>query len=122
ARASDGHALGQYFAAEQVDVLKITPTHLAALLAMHPSPSVLPRRCVVLGGEGVLPSWVAELQRLSPGCRIVNEYGPTETTVGAVTYCVDGNPEQLTSASVPIGRPLGNVRAYVLNAAGEPAP
>lgn len=122
ATASDGRAFGAYFAEHAVDVLKITPSHLASLLGEYQSPALLPRHCLVLGGEASRPTWVAELRRLAPACTIINHYGPTETTVGALTYRITGDPDDLPGDSVPIGRPLGNVRAYVLDACGMPAP
>jgi amino acid adenylation domain-containing protein len=121
-RATDGTALAAYFAEHAVDVLKITPTHLASLQQQEPSRALLPRQRLVLGGEGARPAWVAELQRLAPDCTIVNHYGPTETTVGALTYRVTGDAAQIPGESLPIGRALGNVRAYVIDSAGEPAP
>src|SRR5581483_3269216 len=97
-------------------------THLAALMKDHPSRSLLPRRCLVLGGESARPAWVAQLQRLAPDCAIVNHYGPTETTVGALTYGVTGDASRIPGESLPIGKPLGNLRAYVLDATGAPTP
>ncbi|NEE04957.1 amino acid adenylation domain-containing protein, partial [Streptomyces sp. SID7499] len=38
---------------------------------------------VIIGGEGALPSRVAQWARLAPGIRLINTYGPTEATVVA---------------------------------------
>jgi amino acid adenylation domain-containing protein len=120
--ATDGRALAAWLSGERVDVMKITPSHLAALLQQHPSADLLPRRCVVVAGELAQRDFVAELQRMAPqSCVIFNCYGPTETTVSAMAYRV-GDLASLASASVPIGLPVGNVRAYVLDAAGAPSP
>ena len=121
-RAADGRLLAEYFDQHGVDVLKITPTHLGALLKSHHSRSLLPRRCLVLGGESAHPSWVAELQQLAPDCTIFNHYGPTETTVGALTFRVPANCSTLTGDGLPLGRPLGNLRAYVLDAGRQLVP
>jgi amino acid adenylation domain-containing protein len=52
------------------------------------------------------------------GMRLVNLYGPTEASV-ATTWCeVSLDDEGLP----PIGRPLSNVRTYVLDANGRPVP
>jgi nonribosomal peptide synthetase DhbF len=48
-----------------------------------------------------------------PGARIVNLYGPTETTVYVTTYSVDCADE--VAGSPPIGRPIWNRRAFVLD-------
>ncbi|GAA2589759.1 amino acid adenylation domain-containing protein [Actinomadura fulvescens] len=71
-----------------------------------------------LGGEALPPPLLREIRRQAPGARISNIYGPTETTVVVVTWHDDGNPE----ARAPIGRPMANVRAYVLDASLRPVP
>ena len=50
ALATDPEGLGEYFGREQVDYLKIVPSHLRALNAGRGL--VLPGRAVVIGGEG----------------------------------------------------------------------
>jgi acyl carrier protein len=44
--------------------------------------------------------------------------GPTETTTFATTHAI----ETVTGESIPIGRPLANKRAYVLDASMRPVP
>jgi hypothetical protein len=58
---------------------------------------------------------------LLPGTRIVNGYGPTESTTFTCCYEV---PRELGegTASIPIGRPIGNTRVYVLDGEMEPVP
>ncbi|MCX5387042.1 non-ribosomal peptide synthetase [Streptomyces sp. NBC_00083] len=118
--ASDGQLLAAYFAEHTVDYLKISPSHLAALEGPGAEHRVLPRRGLILGGEGSTSSWVRELLGRA-GCEVLNHYGPTETTVGVTTHRPRADRLAAT-ATVPIGRPLGNVRAYVLDGGGEPVP
>jgi amino acid adenylation domain-containing protein len=114
-----GTAFGQYAAENPIDVLKITPSHLRALLAEPGGSAVLPRRHLVLGGEA--SSWeLIQQVRSSASCAIINHYGPTETTVGALTYRVPA--ERAATATVPIGRPIANTRVYILDAHGLPVP
>src|SRR5262245_1301206 len=76
--------LADYFERARIDVLKIVPSHLAALqTGKHPE-HVMPRRRLILGGEASRLDWIARLRALAPGCEIFNHYGPTETTVGEV--------------------------------------
>jgi amino acid adenylation domain-containing protein len=85
-----------------------------SVLAMLPPDDLPELRTVVSAGEAVD---AATVERWSGGRAFVNAYGPTETTVCATSArCrADGR--------VPaIGRPLENVRVYVLDAAGQPAP
>lgn len=62
---------------------------------------------ILTGGEAlVLPE--------KTNLTLFNNYGPTETTVIA-TACPVGPDD---TGSVPIGKPIGNTRAYILNKAG----
>jgi amino acid adenylation domain-containing protein len=111
----DGPTLARLLTAHGVTALKITPSHLRALLAGGDVPVPLP--LLVLGGEALDPDLVAAA-RAAGVQRVVNHYGPTETTVGVFTYELPAAP----TAPIPIGRPLDHVRAYVLDAQGLPTP
>ena len=116
--ALGGRQFAAYAAANPIDVLKITPSHLRALLA-EGGGGVLPRRFLVLGGEA--SSWALIRQIRDAGtCTVINHYGPTETTVGAMTYPVPAT--SVASDTVPIGRPIANTRAYVVDAKGMLVP
>ena len=119
--ATDPDGLGAYFAREGIDCLKIVPSHLSALLTSARAERVLPRRLLVLGGEASTWELIDKLERLAPGCRIMNHYGPTETTVGVLTYPVEKGARPPTPI-VPLGRPLPNSRVYVLDAQMSPTP
>jgi thioesterase domain-containing protein/acyl carrier protein len=101
-----------------VDCLKIVPSHLRALRTGQAD--ALPRRRLILGGEPLSWAEADELQALAPGCTVFNHYGPTESTVGVLTSRVDQGAWR--GATVPLGRPLANVRTLVLDAAGRPVP
>jgi amino acid adenylation domain-containing protein len=113
-RASSGAALGEYMDSRRIDCLKIVPSHLAALLAEPGMHRVLPRTRLILGGEASGAYWVSELLSSNPACMIHNHYGPTETTVGALTFPVSRLPSNATG-NVPIGRPMANMCARVLD-------
>jgi len=120
AGAADPGALARRLEADPVDVLKIAPSHLAALLAGGDG-RVLPRRTLVCGGE--LLSWqLVDRVRELGACAIVNHYGPTETTVGCCAYPVPETPPEERPASVPIGAPLANTACYVLDDGLQPVP
>ncbi|MBE1162044.1 non-ribosomal peptide synthetase [Dyella acidiphila] len=101
------------------DLIKLTPTQLKPLnQALAEQRGAMPARTLVLGGEAANASDLAFWQERYPDVRIVNEFGPTEATVGCITHRV---AEDLRGAgSVPIGRPLWNTQAYVLDAALQP--
>jgi amino acid adenylation domain-containing protein len=101
----------------EVDVLKITPTHLEALLGAT-GPDVLPGHTLVLGGEQLPAELVARVRALAPGLRVINHYGPTEATVGGLAHVVGDTPEP--GGEVPIGYALAS--ALALPGGDGPAP
>jgi amino acid adenylation domain-containing protein len=121
-RASDANAFSEYTARNSVDCLKIIPSHLAALLSSSRPRSALPKRLLVLGGEALTWSLIERLRELAPTCQVFNHYGPTETTVGATTRQVDLFERDRFAKTVPLGRPLPNSDAYVLDAKLQSAP
>jgi amino acid adenylation domain-containing protein len=117
--AADARALATYLDHHQIDYLKIAPSHLAAL---HQTPAtMMPRKLLIIGGEASRVTFAEQLRTLAQ-CSIFNHYGPTETTVGVTTYSVDERVSDVPSVTLPIGRPLPNVQAYVLDPHLEPAP
>ena len=110
----DAHGLSEYFSRRPIDYLKIAPSHLAALHAAG-GEHILPQRVLILGGEASRWESVRRYQALAPGCAIYNHYGPTETTVGVTTYRILGESASSTSGFVPIGRPLPNITAHILD-------
>ena len=88
-----------------------------AVLSLLPPESVPTLRTVSTGGERCA---VDLATRWSQDRSFYNVYGPTETTVAASWYLVESVPAGATN--IPIGRPLDNVRMYVLDADLEPTP
>lgn len=71
-------------------------------------------RIVVIGGEQARGERVAAwFRHVGTRVRLVNTYGPTETTV--VATATDLSPRDAREERVPIGRPLPNLRAHVLD-------
>nr|QEO74276.1 condensation domain-containing protein [uncultured bacterium] len=122
--ATDGGRMRAYMAEHSVDVLKIVPSHLNALLGAAGGADVLPRRQLILGGEAFGVELARRLDS-SPrgGCKVLNHYGPTEATVGALTHMLGaGESEGEGRATVPVGKPVANAQAYVLDERMKPAP
>jgi acyl carrier protein len=57
---------------------------------------------------------------LELGIPFWNFYGPTEATVWATAYKIESSESNIQS--VPIGRPLANVRTYILDSRLQPVP
>ncbi len=114
-RATNGAALAEYQKREGMDVMKIVPSHLAALQSVERGGDVLPRQRLVLGGEASRTEWVRQLMKQKPGMVVCNHYGPTETTVGAIACEVREEDLETVSGNVPLGKPLKNARVYILD-------
>ncbi|HBK4791757.1 TPA: amino acid adenylation domain-containing protein [Serratia marcescens] len=71
------------------------------------------------GGEAADPHAFARMLKEAGPVRLINGYGPTECTVFATTATIERvDPWQ----RLPIGRPIGNTRIYLLDAHGQPVP
>ncbi len=112
--------------AEQVTVLHFVPSMFGAFLELLTEEeelrsSAASLRQVFCSGEALPPEQVAAFHRIfgPDGPQLTNLYGPTEATVD-VSYqdCPYGGPLD----RVPIGRPIDNLRLYVLDRLGDPQP
>jgi amino acid adenylation domain-containing protein len=120
-RIFSGQALAEYFRQHPVDLLKITPSHLAALQDSTGAGQLLPRRWLVLGGEASSQGWAQSLAD-SQSCEVFNHYGPTETTVGALVFHVGSTPVSTPAVALPLGQPLANCQVFVLDPGLCPVP
>ncbi|GFJ83608.1 hypothetical protein Phou_077880 [Phytohabitans houttuyneae] len=112
----DPAGLVDYVAANRIDFLDLTPSYLRQLLpaGLLTDPRHRPA-ILMLGGEAVDPALWRELAA-APDTASYNFYGPTECTVDALSCPIEGDGRPV------IGRPLRNVRAYVLDARLRPVP
>jgi len=77
-------------------------------------------RLVIVGGERMQTEQARRWREwLGTNVRLLNTYGPTETTISATAYEVGA---EVRLGEIPIGRPIGNVQAYVLDRHLQPAP
>jgi acyl-coenzyme A synthetase/AMP-(fatty) acid ligase/aryl carrier-like protein len=94
-----------------VTVLFVTTALFNQLVAT--APEVLSRlRYVLFGGERVEPRAVREALTQRPS-GLVHVYGPTESTTFATWYPIADVQPQATN--VPIGRPIANTTAHVVD-------
>jgi acyl-coenzyme A synthetase/AMP-(fatty) acid ligase/acyl carrier protein len=108
--ATDPEALAALSRRHPVDVLKIAPTHLDALLDTEVD-SFLPREHLLFGGEPLRWPTVQRVHALRPELTVWNHYGPTETTIGATMYRVGWPDPWQDRPTVPIGTAItGPVR------------
>jgi non-ribosomal peptide synthetase component F len=129
AAAMEPASFADSVASRPLDVLKITPNHLQALIAASKGPilaRVLPRKWIVtrsakrcVGDLASQPAWCEELPR-------PQSLRSDEATVGVCTFEVtseamaaERNDGALTA---PVGSPLANTTAHVLDAHLQPMP
>ena len=77
-------------------------------------------RQVLFGGEAASPHWVRHVLDSRPPERLLHVYGPTECTTFATCYEVREVPQDATT--IPIGKPISNTTAYLLDRHGNPVP
>ncbi|MEV8541280.1 non-ribosomal peptide synthetase [Streptomyces sp. NPDC051572] len=107
--------------AGRVNVLQVVPSYLEAVLAeLERQPRELPDlRCVSVTGEAVKKELVDRWFTARPGVRLVNAYGLTETSDDTNHEVMDRAPD---GDRVPLGRPVANVRVYVVDEDLVPVP
>ncbi|MFM0213244.1 amino acid adenylation domain-containing protein [Paraburkholderia sediminicola] len=129
--AFDPDRFAAYVGQHEIDLLKIVPSHLASLLQARDAARVLPRQCLIVGGEATPVSLASRIHELAPGCLLLNHYGPTETTVGAITG-VASNDAQAASeaasqaasqaASLTLDQPIDAMRVVIVDHDGHAVP
>jgi amino acid adenylation domain-containing protein len=109
-KRGDGNALLSYVEQHKLDALDATPSHVELLLGAgllrNSEPSL---KLLLVGGEAINNRLWQTMAEAQPGIGFFNVYGPTECTVDT-TAC-----EIRKATPLSIGRPLANVRTYVLD-------
>ncbi|CAM4507023.1 non-ribosomal peptide synthetase [Nocardia ninae] len=117
----DPLVLLQAIAENRVTVLHFVPSMFGPFLDLlesspHRRTQASSLRGVFCSGEALPPARVAQFNRVfadrrDGAPRLVNLYGPTEATVDVSYYDCPDHPVD----RVPIGRPIDNIRLYVLD-------
>jgi amino acid adenylation domain-containing protein len=105
-----GPALAALIDGERITHAVLTPSSLGLL----PADGLPTLRTASVGGDSCPGELASRWSPPSRAMRLLNCYGPTETTVYAVAQVCRGPFRR----EPPIGRPLGNTRAYVVDPAG----
>ncbi|MEN1836363.1 amino acid adenylation domain-containing protein [Pseudomonas lijiangensis] len=75
-------------------------------------------RYLIVGGDVLDPSVIAQVLKNGAPEHLLNGYGPTEATTFSATHEI----KTVGEGSIPIGKPLANTRLYVLDARQQPVP
>ncbi|MFD0021707.1 amino acid adenylation domain-containing protein [Streptomyces sp. NPDC058382] len=114
--------LKRVVADRRVTALMLTPELLRTVTEIAPD-ALSGLREVWSGGDVLSPDTVRRLREHCPDTVVVNGYGPTETTVFATAHTATADTVTVGAAGgVPIGRPLDNTRAHVLDDRLRPVP
>ncbi|MFJ4919555.1 amino acid adenylation domain-containing protein [Streptomyces sp. NPDC088725] len=111
-----------------ITVANFPPTYWAELafaVTERSAEALASLRLLILGGEAVPAGALAAWRDRIPWVRVCNAYGPTEAAVTSTTYDIPaghGEPSGTDTGRVPIGRPLGSRRVYVVDGRGELVP
>ena len=104
--------LKSVFNNQNINLIKATPTHLQLVKnSLSPNANL---KALIVGGEAFTAALAREFQEhYGDDFSIYNEYGPTEATVGCIIHQFDKEKDK--SSDVPIGTPIRNMHAVLLN-------
>jgi amino acid adenylation domain-containing protein len=105
----------------RVNVAQVVPSYLEVFLSYleHCRRKLPDLRCVSVTGEALKKELVHRWFAVNPAIKLVNAYGLTETSDDTNHEIMDIVPRR---ERVPIGRPINNVRVYVLDEHLSPVP
>ncbi|WP_447980434.1 amino acid adenylation domain-containing protein [Candidatus Nitrospira bockiana] len=122
--AHDPSRLLTFVDAAGLTVLETVPAMMQGLLDASGDasrPSLMGLRWLLPTGEALPPVVCRRWQAAFPSVRLLNAYGPAECSDDVALHPIEpALPEDATS--VPIGRPVDNLRLYVLNRMLQPVP
>ncbi|ACC73161.1 non-ribosomal peptide synthetase [Paraburkholderia phymatum] len=107
-------------ARERITIAAFTPSYalqMAEWARRHGAPRSL--RSLTVGGEATSREAFAALRQAFPDVRVVNGYGPTETVITPLLWIIDAHEDAsdiADAAYLPIGTPVGERTAHVLDA------
>ena len=100
---------------DRVSFISCVPSYLESILQQVPDTVALQH--LALGGEALTLQFRNRVARELDVAQITNLYGPTEATIDAISHRVGGEE---AGYKVPIGHPMANYQAYVLDDNLEP--
>ncbi|WP_043408130.1 non-ribosomal peptide synthetase, partial [Archangium violaceum] len=113
------HELGATLRAHSVSTLFLTTALFNQFASLEPS-SFSSLRDLVVGGDAIDVTSVRRVLEAAPPARLVNGYGPTESTTFAICYLARSVAPH--ASSIPIGSPISNTTAFVLDEHLQPVP
>ena len=115
----DMQQLAATIATHQISHILMLPSLYAILLEQAEETNLGSLQTVIVAGEVCHRGLVDHHYTQLPQATLFNEYGPTEGTVWSTAYKI---PAKFKGERVPIGRPIPNMRSYILDCHGNLAP
>lgn len=112
----DGRAIVDFINSCNIRIIDLTPSHIDLVcMSLKKFDTIRHKVTLISSGEELKLNTVKNItELLGDSLELINYYGPTECTVEATINHIDS--AQLEGMSdVPIGRPIGGTRCYVLN-------
>ena len=103
--------LWQYIYKNKINILNIVPAFMKAILENIENKKIN-FRYLFVGGDVFEPELYEKLAETFEAGTIINIYGPTETTINASLYPCN---HIARNQRIPIGKPLMNYKAYILD-------
>lgn len=120
--ARDTRAFVRLVKSQGVTVMCQTPTAFYQFIeeAMRDSEAEHSLRYITFGGEALNPVMLKEWKKKYPMTKLINMYGITETTVHVTVKEIEVIDTDMNTSNV--GRPLGTLKSYVMDASGKLLP
>ncbi|MEM9920529.1 MAG: amino acid adenylation domain-containing protein [Bacteroidota bacterium] len=106
----DNEKLGDYLEQHQINTMWMT----SALFDQHVQQNAkvfAPLHYLLIGGDKLNAGFVNAARAANPSIQIINGYGPTENTTFSATFAINQDYDD----HIPIGRPIRNSTAYILD-------
>lgn len=109
-------AIARHGVTRIITVPSVLPYWLPAIASLNAA--TFPLRYCFVSGEVLLAPLAGRFRETLPNTRLINFYGASELSHHATWFEVTGSIEK----SVPIGRPIANTKAYILDSQMQPVP
>ena len=106
----DYKVLGEELLMNKITVLWLT-SPLFTQLAEGGSEIFSGLKYLLVGGDVLSAPHINKVRKNNPELKIINGYGPTENTTFSTTFLIDEDFD----SNIPIGKPISNSTAYILD-------
>jgi amino acid adenylation domain-containing protein len=106
----DGETLENTIVKDAISILHLTPQLFGQLASQRPG-MFTGLKYFLVGGDFVQPKYVNIIRNRYENLKILHMYGPTENTTFSTVFPV----HQEYKTNIPIGTPIHNSMAYILN-------